>query len=120
VDAISLFAYSCPSVLSAVILPIIFLIGRKSTINIENRPDFKLYALDRPYWHIVADFLYYISIAASLSTLVFIWTRDIQLIDNKLDVPSHTLILLVNFLLYGISMFMYSLYAKRERVKDES
>lgn len=98
---------------------LIAILGKKSSLNVSTLPDVKLYALARPYMHIVADFFYYSSLAASLTTLVFIWSRSLPLITDGIVVPAHTAVLIVNFFMFAVSMGMYSIFAKRERATIE-
>lgn len=75
----------------------------------------KTYALSRPYRHIFADFLFYISVTASFSAFVYIYTRNLRFADPDGGVPPYTAILLINFVLFAISMGLYTLLAKEER-----
>lgn len=93
--------------------PLAYLAGLKSKLVAAG---VKTYALSRPYRHILADFLFYISVTASFSTFVFIYTRNLKLSDPDWGVPPYTAILLANLVLFAISMGLYTLLAKEERL----
>lgn len=92
--------------------PLAYLAGLKSKLVAAGAETF---ALSRPYRHIFADFLFYISITASFSTFVYIYTRDLRFSNPDGGVPPYTAILLANLVLFAISMGLYSLLAKEER-----
>lgn len=96
--------------------PLVFLCGLKSKYVIAG---VKLYALRRPYRHILADYLFSASTAASFSVLVFIYSRGLSIIDKDLAVPAHSAVLLGNLVMFAFSVFLYSLLAKEERFVKE-
>lgn len=94
--------------------PLVFLCGLKSKYAIAGVP---LYALKRPYRHILADYLFSASTAASFSVLVFIYSRGLSILDKDLVVPAHSAVLLANLLMFSIAVFLFSLLAKEERLQ---
>jgi hypothetical protein len=102
--------------LALCLCPLAFLAGLKSK---HVAAGVQTYALNRPYRHILADFLFYISVAASFATIVFVYSHDLKLSDQNWGVPPHTGILLANFVAFTIAMGLFSLLAKEERNKQE-
>jgi hypothetical protein len=93
--------------------PFIFLCGLKSKYVMSG---VKLYALRRPYRHILADYLFSASTAASFSVLVFIYSRGLSIIGKDMVLPAHSATLLANLVMFSFSVFLYSLLAKEERL----
>lgn len=96
--------------------PLAFLCGLKSKYVTAG---VKLYALRRPYRHILADYLFSASTAASFSVLVFIYSRGLSIVNNDLVLQAHSAILLANLVMFAFSVFLYSLLAKEERMVGE-
>jgi len=98
------------------ICPLVFLVGAKAKLS---NAGVQLYALRRPYRHILADFGFYIATTGSFSILVSMYSRNLPVLDKDLVVPLHTMALMANLVLFGIAVYLFSLLAKVERSEIE-
>jgi hypothetical protein len=96
--------------------PFMFLCGLKSKYTAAG---VRLYALSRPYRHIFADCLFSASTVASFSLIVSIYSRGLAIIDKDLALPVHSAALLANLVMFGFSVFLFSVLAREERVTQE-
>ncbi len=96
--------------------PFIFLCGLKAKLTDAN---VRLYALARPFRHVIADFLFAGGATGSFSILVSAYSKGQAVIDKDYSVPPHTAILLGNLALFALAVYLFSILAKKERIAIE-
>lgn len=93
----------------------VFLIGLKNKYSSSTE---RLFALSRPYHHIVADSLLSASTVSLLALIVFIYSRDLPFLEKGKYLTLHTGVLMLNILIFIASLLLYSHLAKTERARS--